>query len=245
MLTEMYRILKSSALAILIVTGVLLGFQQAAASKLSRQLKTSKHVTPAVDAALNPAMQDLSGFTTAQTADFWNDWGNVYSHSGPMTNAITCYLNAVRLMPQETAYRRNLALCLFMYRKDAKELFNVTEEQVFVMAMKEFRKARLLDPENYELAKETAQAQYGVHPFNAAETLKDWTHVLNLADKQDQEEKDDVYLNLARVNFMGGHYTDAQSWLDKVATVGRFGVRDILQRRMLEVANVVHDQSYN
>ncbi len=162
-----------------------------------------------------------------------------------MTNTMICYMNAVRAMPMESIYRRNLATCLFMYRKDAKEFLNVTEEQVFVMAIREFHKARLLDPENYELAKETAQAQYAVRPFNAEATLKDWNHVLNLLDKSDAEERDDVYLNIARANFMDGRFEEASKWLSKVTTESHIGMRDILQRRVREVASVVHEQSYN
>lgn len=245
MLTQMYKVIKNSALAILVVFALLFGFQKASATKLSRQLSTAKHTAPAVGSELNPFMQDTSGFTTAQMADFWNDWGNVYSHSGPMTNTLQCYLNAVRIMPQEPTYRRNLAICLFMYRKDAKEFFSVNEEQVFVMAMKEFHKARILDPQNYDLAKETAQAQYAVRPFNAGETLKDWQHVINLLDKKDLDERDDVYLNLARVHFMSGHYDEAKTWLDKVTTESHFSVRDILLHRMAEADSETANQAVN
>lgn len=245
MLTEMYSILKRSALAIAIVFGILLVMQQTSMARQSAQLKKFGQSSGRLLDSTNPFGVDLTGMAPQQAAEFWNDWGNTYSHTGPMTNTLICYMNAIRLMPQESMYHRNLGTCIFMYRKDARQLLDITEEQVFNMAIREFHKARLLDPKNYELAKETALTQFGIKPFNPEQSYKDWIYVHNLMADKDPVEKDEIYLNLARVCFMSGRYDEAQTWLAKVTTDTHESVKEALQRRVLEMASIHNTQSFN
>ena len=245
MLTEMYSILKRSALAILMIIGILVAIQQTSAARQAYQLKKFGQVSHPLSDNSNPFIQDLSNVAPSQAAEYWNDWGNTYSHTGPITNTIVCYLNAIRLMPQEPMYRHNLAVCIFMYRKDAKMFFDVSEEHVFAMAMKEFRKARLLDPTNYDLAKETAQAQFGVKPFNAEDAYKDWAFVVRLVEGKDANERDDVYLSMARACSMGGRYEEAQKWLAKVTTESHIEIKNALRRKVMELTSNPSPHAYN
>lgn len=242
MFKELVSILKQSAVAILVVIGLLAAFRQTSASKPTGQLVAA---SGSVQGSVSPFEQDFSNYAPSQMAEIWNDWGNEYGHSGPVTNSFICYLNAVRLMPHESTYHRNLATSLFMYRKDAKDFFSVNEEQVFDMSLREYRKARILAPDNFELAKELALVHYAVKPFRAEEALKEWNRLLKLAEDRSEGELEEVYLNLARVNYMAARYAEAQKWLLKVHAPEREDMKNILWRRVTESAQVRPDDTNN
>lgn len=244
MFKELVSVLKQSAVAILVVIGLLAALRQSSASKPVGQLMAAT-ATGAVRGTVSPFEQDFSNYSPAQAAEMWNDWGNEYSHSGPITNTFLCYLNAVRLMPHESTYHRNLATSLFMYRKDAKDFFNVTEDQVFDMSLREYRKARILSPDNFELAKELALVHYAVKPFRAEEALTEWNRLLKLADNRSAADREEVYLNLGRVNYMAARYAEAQKWLLKVTSPEREDMKNILWRRVTESAQLRHDEVSN
>lgn len=236
MIKEVVVILKRVVVVVVLVVAVLAVMSSPAISKTAGPVFRAAEVR----GSLAPFQEDLSAYSPRQVADYWNDWGNEYSRTGPMTNMFICFLNATRIMPHEPVYHQNLATGLFMYRKDAKEFFGVNEEQVFSMALREYRKARILDPENYELAKELALVHYGVRPFRAEEALTEWNHVLTLAQKNSGASLDEVYLNLGRVNFMAARYSEAQKWLLKVKAPEYEEMRDVLWTRITDSAQLRH-----
>jgi tetratricopeptide (TPR) repeat protein len=231
---DVISILKRSAVAILIAIGILAAASPAASSKPGGRAESVSQVRGVV----TPFEDDISNYTPKQAAEYWNDWGTEYSRTGPMTNMFVCFLNAVRLMPHESIYHRNLATSLFMYRKDAKEFFGVDEAQVFSMSLREYRKARILDPNNIELAKELALAHYAIRPFRTEEALTEWERVLAMADKGSSVDKEEIYLNLGRVNYMAARYSEAQKWLSKVKSPAHEEIRNILWLRVTESAQL-------
>ena len=234
MIKDFISILKRSAVAVALAIGILAGVSSSSGSKATVGLQTTVEVA----SASNPFEEDISNLSPKQAAEFWNNWGAEYGHNGPMTNVFVCYLNAVRLMPHEPTYHRNLATSLFMYRKDAKDFLNVTEEQVFSMALREYRKARILDPENHELAKELALMHYAIRPFRAEEALTEWHRVMILAEKISQVDAEEAYLNIARVNYMAARYSEAQKWLLKVNCIEHSEIRNVLWQRVTESAHL-------
>jgi tetratricopeptide (TPR) repeat protein len=242
MIKDVISILNRSAMAVVVAIGILAVASSPASSKTVPKQTSYASQTRGV---LSPFEEDLSDYSPKQAAEYWNDWGNEYGHNGPMTNMFVCFLNAVRLMPHESAYHRNLATSLFMYRKDAKDFFGVDEAQVFSMALREYRKARILDPENYELAKELALAHYAIRPFRAEEALAEWERVLTMTEKDSSLDKEEVYLNLARVNYMAARYSEAQKWLAKVKSSTHEDIRNILWHRITENAHLRSEEFVN
>ncbi len=241
MIKDLISIVKHSAVAIVIAIAILAGVSPSAGSKTVASAEPADDVRGVV----SPFEEDLSNYSPKQAAEYWNDWGSEYSHGGPMTNTFICYLNAVRLMPHEATYHQNLATSLFMYRKDAKDFFGVDEEQVFAMSLREYRKARLLDPDNYDLAKELASVYYAIRPFRAEEAITEWSRVLALAEKNTSADLEEIYLNLARVNYMAARYAEAQKWLVKVKSPVHESIRDLLWARVTESAQMRHDEVNN
>jgi tetratricopeptide (TPR) repeat protein len=241
MIKDLFSILKRSAVMVVIAVAILAFLSPSASSKPAGKVEFAGKIHGVV----SPFEEDLSAYTPKDAAEYWNDWGNEYGHSGPVTNMFVCFMSAVRLMPHESAYHRNLATSLFMYRRDAREFFSVDETQVFNMALREYRKARILEPENYELAKELAQIHYAVRPFRAEEALVEWDRVLALAEKDSSIDIEEVYLNLGRVNFMAARYAEAQKWLTKVKSPVHTDIRNVLWMRVTESAQLRHDDIGN
>ncbi len=241
MIKDVISVLKRSAVAILVAIGVLAAASPSASSKTAGRMEFPGHTRGVV----TPFEEDLTNYSPRQAAEYWNDWGTEYSRTGPMTNMFVCYLNAVRLMPHESTYHRNLATSLFMYRKDAKEFFGVDEAQVFSMSLREYRKARILEPENFELAKELALAHYAIRPFRAEEALAEWDRVLAMAETRSAGEMEEIYLNLGRVNYMAARYAEAQKWLSKVRSPEHEDIRSILWQRVSESAQLRTDEATN
>ncbi len=242
MIKDVLSILKHSAVAILIAIGVLAAASPSASSKTGGG---RMEYAGQVRGVVTPFEEDFTNYSPKQAAEYWNDWGTEYSRTGPMTNMFVCFLNAVRLMPHESTYHRNLATSLFMYRKDAKDFFGVDEAQVFSMSLREYRKARILEPDNFELAKELALAHYAIRPFRAEEALAEWDRVLVMAETKSAVEIEEIYLNLGRVNYMAARYAEAQKWLSKVKSPAHEDIRNILWLRVTESAQLRTDEVTN
>lgn len=236
MIEFVVSVLKRVAIAVIVIIALLAAFRQGVASK---PVFVGGSDLAQRERAGSPFDQDTSKYTPRQAAEFWNDWGNEYGHSGPVTNMFVCYMNAVRVMPHDAVYHRNLATSLFMFRKDAKEFYHVNEEQVFNMAIREYRKAMVLEPDNYELAKEYALIYYAMRPFRGDEAYKSWVKVLELAKKTPQTESiQEVYMNLGRIEYMRGNFASAKTWLNKVTLPSQVEIKNILLTRVAEHAQV-------
>jgi tetratricopeptide (TPR) repeat protein len=65
----------------------------------------------------------------------WNNLANYYGEHGPITNAFIYYAKAIELNPNEPVYYQNFATTVYLYRKDAREFYGITEQQVFDKAL--------------------------------------------------------------------------------------------------------------
>jgi tetratricopeptide (TPR) repeat protein len=61
----------------------------------------------------------------------WNNLANYYGEHSPVTNAFVYYAKAIELSPNEPVYYQNLATSVYLYRTDAREFYNINEQQVF------------------------------------------------------------------------------------------------------------------
>ena len=65
----------------------------------------------------------------------WNNLGNHYGHMGPVVKAFECYERAIELNPDAAVYFHNFATTVYLYRKDAMQHFDISEEEVFDRAL--------------------------------------------------------------------------------------------------------------
>ncbi len=144
----------------------------------------------------------------------WNNLANYYGHRGPVNKAFDYYAKAIELDPKQSVYYFNLATTVYLFRKDAREFYQINEQQVFDKAMKLYREALKLDPNNFPLASDLAQSYYGIKPWRFEDALQAWTNALHIA--HDDIEREGVYIHFARINFLAGRFDEARTDLNLV-----------------------------
>ena len=144
----------------------------------------------------------------------WNQLANYYGEYGGLTNAFADYTEAIRLDPAEPVYYQNFATTVYLFRKDAREFYGITEQQVFDKALGLYQQAMKLAPDNLVLATDYAESYYGIRPLRTNDALVAWTNCLNIC--QDENEREGVLIHLARVKIAAGRLEEAQAHLDAV-----------------------------
>ncbi len=165
----------------------------------------------------------------------WNQLANYYGEHGPLTNAFVDYAKALELNPTEPVYYQNLAAMVFLFRKDAREFYGISEEQVFDKSLALYRKAMQLDPQNFLLATDYAESYYGIRPLRTNDALEAWTKALQIA--HDDNEREGVYLHLARINIAAGRFAEARAHLNGVTNAAFADVKHRLEHNLAEHEN--------
>jgi len=169
----------------------------------------------------------------------WNNLANYYGHNSPATNAFACYEKAIELNPAEPIYYQNFATTVYLFRRDATNYFNISEQRVFDKAMELYRKALALDPENFPLATDLAQTYYGIQPPRIQEALKAWSDALKLA--RDDIEREGVHLHFARWHKTAGDFEAARRELGLV-TNSKYGQ---MKENLLKGLNTAESRTNN
>jgi len=162
----------------------------------------------------------------------WNQIANYRGEHGPVTNAFADYARAIELNPAEPVYCRNLATTVYLFRRDAMAFYGLSEEQVFDKALALYRRALQLDPQNFLLATDYAQSYYGIRPLRTNDALAAWTNALQTA--RDDNEREGVWLHLARVKMIAGRFAEARAHLDGVTNTAFVAARRSLERSLAE-----------
>jgi Flp pilus assembly protein TadD len=165
----------------------------------------------------------------------WNQLANYYGEHGPVTNAFVDYAKALELNPAEPVYYQNLAAMVYLFRKDAREFYGISEEQVFDKALALYRKAMQLDPQNFLLAADYAESYYGIRPLRTNDAIGAWTNALQIA--HDDNEREGVHLHLARINIAAGRFAEARVHLNGVTNAAFADVKRQLERNLAEREN--------
>ena len=160
----------------------------------------------------------------------WNDMANYYGEFSPVTNAFIYYAKAIELNPKEPVYYENMAVTVYLYRKDAREFYGIKEAQVFDKALALYQKAVQLDPLNFVLMTDYAESYYGIRPLRTNDALVAWTNALKIA--QGEDERQAVYIHLARIKIAAGMYDEAQAHLDAVTNANLQDLKGRLERTM-------------
>ncbi|MFZ0827936.1 MAG: hypothetical protein WAO02_10985 [Verrucomicrobiia bacterium] len=162
----------------------------------------------------------------------WNQLANYYGEHGPITNAFVDYAKAIELDPAEPVYFQNLATTVYLYRKDAREFFGLNEQQVFDKSLALYRQAMQLDPQNFPLATDYAQSYYGIRPLRTNDALTAWTNTLQIA--HDENEREGVYLHLARIKISIGRFAEAREHLDAVTNAALADLKHRLEHSLAD-----------
>jgi len=144
----------------------------------------------------------------------WNNLATIYGHRGPIKNAFEYFEKAIELKPDESVYYHNLAVHVYLFRKDAGEYYHLDEAGVFDKSLELYRKAIKLDPQNFILYTDYAECFYGTNPPRYKEGLEAWYGALKLA--RDEVEREGVYIHLARIEAKLGMLQDARNHLNSV-----------------------------
>ena len=165
----------------------------------------------------------------------WNQLANYCGEHGPLTNAFVDYAKAIELNPAEPVYYQNLAAMVYLFRKDARAFYGISEEQVFDKALALYRKAVQLAPDNFPLATDYAQTYYGIRPLRTNDALGAWTNALQIA--HDDNEREGVYLHLARIKMAAGRFAEARAHLNGVTNAAFADLKRRLVQNLAEREN--------
>ena len=165
----------------------------------------------------------------------WNQLANYCGEHGLLTNAFVDYAKAIELNPAEPVYYQNLATTVYLFRKDARAFYGISEEQVFDKALALYRKAMQLNPQNFLLAADYAESYYGIRPLRTNDALGAWTNALQIA--RDDNEREGVYLHLARIKMVVGRFAEARAHLNDVTNAAFADTRHRLERSLAEREN--------
>jgi tetratricopeptide (TPR) repeat protein len=165
----------------------------------------------------------------------WNNLANYYGENGPITNAFIYYAKAIELNSNEPVYYQNFATTVYLYRKDARGFYGISEQQVFDKALALYRQAMKLAPDNFVLATEYAQNYYGIKPLRTDDALAAWTNALQTA--RDDNEREGVFIHLARIKLAAGHFAEAQAQLDAVTNSAFLDLKNRIERNLAEREN--------
>lgn len=167
----------------------------------------------------------------------WNNLANYYGHYGEVKKAFGNYEKAIEIKPDEPVYYHNFGTTVFLFRKDVKEHYNITENEVFDKALALYAKALELDPKNFQLAQDIAQTYYGIRtqdtPTRMARpeaALKAWQYAEQLAPSD--FEKQGVYLHQARAYLELDQPEQARQRLDLVTMSVYQDLRNRVGRRV-------------
>jgi len=162
----------------------------------------------------------------------WDNLGNFYAfgHTGQVKKAFECYDKAIELNAGQSVYYHNLAVTVYMFRKDAGEYYHLEEPQVFDKALALYRQAIKLDPDNFILFTDYAESFYGTNPPRWKDGLAAWTEALKIA--HDDVEREGVYIHLARIHLKLGDYDQTRANLDEVTNANYAEFKARLMRNL-------------
>src|ERR1041385_7486248 len=163
----------------------------------------------------------------------YNNLANINGHIGEVKKAFAYYAKAIQLNPREPVYYHNFGTTVFLFRKDAREYYGITEQQVFDKALSLYSNAMRLDSDNFPLACDVATTYYGIRPARTDEALNAWTNALHLA--HDELEREGVYIHLARLKLHAGRFDEARAHLAAITNDVYADLKKRLSRNIEEM----------
>lgn len=162
------------------------------------------------------------------SAVVYSDLGHLYTHTGPVRKAFDCFARAIELDPKEPEYFQNFGTLVYLFRRDAMEIYGITEQQVFDKAMNLYSNWLRLDPTNFPAACDVASTYFGIQPLRAGDALQSWTNALSLA--RSSVEQEEVRLNIARIQIAARQFAAARTSIDSVTNAALADTKQRLLR---------------
>jgi hypothetical protein len=94
-----------------------------------------------------------------------------------------------------------------------------------------------LNPQNFLLAADYAESYYGIRPLRTNDALGAWTNALQIA--RDDNEREGVYLHLARIKIAAGRFAEARVHLNDVTNAAFADVKHQIERNLAERESAV------
>ncbi len=160
----------------------------------------------------------------------WNNLANYYGHRSPVKKAFEYYAKAIELNPNEPVYYQNFATSVYLFRNDAMEFYNITEQQVFDKSIELYRKAVKLAPTDFPLYSDYAQTFYGTRPPRYEDGLKAWEEAKKIA--RDDIEREGVVIHLARIKINLGRFEEAKKDLNSLTNEMYLGLKTTLLKKL-------------
>ncbi|MCP5525314.1 MAG: tetratricopeptide repeat protein [Verrucomicrobiales bacterium] len=175
----------------------------------------------------------------------WNNLANHFAHRGPLIKAIEYFSKAIELNPAEPVYRRNLATTVFLFRKDARDFYDLPDDQaVLRKSLELYREARRLEPLDFTLATDLAQVYYFLKPQPPEdavaagklvdEGLRAWDEARTLGG--DELTRQGVDIHKVRVCLNAGRLEEARKLLGQISHPALDQLRARQLRRLDDLA---------
>jgi tetratricopeptide (TPR) repeat protein len=162
----------------------------------------------------------------------YNNLAEIYAHHGPVKKAFDFYEKAIQLNPREPLYYDNFGTVVFLFRAEAKEYYDISQDQVFAKTFQLYSNATRLAPDDFPLASRVAQTYYGIEPLRTDEALRAWTNALAIA--HDEVEREGVYIHFARLNLLAGRLAIARAHLNAVTNTMYADMKNRVTRNLEE-----------
>jgi tetratricopeptide (TPR) repeat protein len=162
----------------------------------------------------------------------YNNLAGRYAESGYAEKGFEYFSKAIELKPDEPVYYENFGDALYVFRKKGMEYYKLDEQQVFAKVIGLYSNALRLDPSKFVFASTYADAYYAIKPFPAEDALKVWINALRVA-KTDVEQEG-VFVHMARVKMVAGHYEEARNQLNGVTNAALVALKSNLLKNIAE-----------
>ncbi len=141
----------------------------------------------------------------------YNSLANDYGHNGQADKALRYYQKAIDLEPTEPVFRFNWATTCQMFRKESRAVYGWNVDEIFRHSMEQFRAARDLVPQDFDMASTYAETFYMVPKPDWNEAYAGWQFCLK--QTLDDDQRQFVYAHLARVCVRMGRNDEAMQWV--------------------------------
>jgi len=164
----------------------------------------------------------------------YNDLANVYGHEGGAAKALRYYQTAIDLAPTEPVFRFNWATTCQLFRKESHAVYGWNVDEIFQHSMEQYRAARDLDPQNYDLSSTYAETFYQLPKPDWPGAYEAWQFCLR--QPLDDSQREFVCGHLARVCVRRGRIDEAKQWLAKLPDNDHASVRRLIERKIAELS---------
>lgn len=160
-----------------------------------------------------------------------NNLGEYWLHRGEIARALAFFDRARQLEPNRAVFQYNWANTVAAYRKDVKQVYGWSVDEITTRSLEAFRKARDLEPHDFTYAKAYAEMFYFTPDADWEAAHAAWRFCLG----QDLPEltRQQIYARLARVCMHLKRFDEAADWLAKIQAPELAGYRAALERKRM------------